>query len=298
MNAPLVWSFAGIDHALGTFPRLMGIVNATPDSFSDGGHFLDPAAALQHALKLVEDGADILDIGGESTRPGAIPVPVDEELQRVIPLIERLAASTQIPISIDTMKARVAREALAAGATIVNDVSALQFDEQMIEVCADSDCGVIVMHMQGTPQTMQHSPHYENVVEEVREFLAGRVAALDAAGIAPERIVLDPGIGFGKTAAHNLDLLRNIERLRSLDRPVLIGHSRKRFLGKLLGKAIDERTAGTIGVSIALAQQHADILRVHDVAAVKDALRAWRAISGEAPLSDLEQRIQDRLDRG
>jgi dihydropteroate synthase len=284
MNTSRVWSIAGIDHAFGTFPRLMGIVNATPDSFSDGGLFLDPRAALQHALKLVEEGADILDVGGESTRPGATPIPVDEELRRVIPLIERLAASTRIPISIDTMKARVAREALAAGATIVNDVSALLFDEQMTDVCAESGCGVIVMHMQGTPQTMQHSPHYENVVEEVREFLAARLAALSDAGIAPERIVLDPGIGFGKTAAHNLDLLRNIDRLRSLDRPVLIGHSRKRFLGKLLGKAIDERTAGTIGVSIALAQQHADILRVHDVAAVKDALRAWQALSGEPQL--------------
>jgi dihydropteroate synthase len=282
MHVTRVWSFAGAVHTLGAFPRLMGIVNATPDSFSDGGRFLDPEAALQHALQLVQHGADILDVGGESTRPGAEPVPVDEELRRVIPLIERLASSTDVPISIDTMKARVAREALAAGATIVNDVSALLFDAHMTDVCAGSDCGVIVMHMQGTPQTMQQNPHYDNVVEEVREFLEGRIAALSQAGIAPERIVLDPGIGFGKTAAHNLDLLRNIERLRSLDRPVLIGHSRKRFLGKLLGKAIDERTAGTIGVSIALAQQHADILRVHDVAAVRDALRAWRALSDEA----------------
>jgi dihydropteroate synthase len=282
MNDLRVWSFDGRCGTLGDWPRLMGIVNVTPDSFSDGGRFTDASLALEHALRLVEQGADILDVGGESTRPGAEPVPVEEELRRVIPLIDRLAARTEVPISIDTMKADVARAALAAGASIVNDVSALLFDEQMVRVCADSDCGVIVMHMQGTPQTMQQDPYYDDVVVEVCDFLSERVAALMAAGIAAERIALDPGVGFGKTAAHNLELLRNIERLRSLGRPVLIGHSRKRFLGKLLGKPIDERTAGTIGVSLALAQQHADILRVHDVAAVKDALTAWRAIADQS----------------
>lgn len=280
MKTARSWKPAGRVHRLGAHPWLMGIVNVTPDSFSDGGQFADASAAVDHALQLVEQGADILDVGGESTRPGARPVPASTEMQRVIPVIEQLATRTEVLISIDTMKAEVAREALAAGAGIVNDVSALTFDEAMPHVCADSDCGVIAMHMQGTPQTMQDNPTYDDVLAEVRDYLHSRMTALAAAGIAAERIVLDPGIGFGKTAAHNLELLRNVEALRSLGRPVLIGHSRKRFLGKLLGKEIDERTAGTIGVSIALAQQHADILRVHDVAAVKDALRSWQAIVG------------------
>lgn len=225
MNELREWTFCGQRHATGEAPWLMGIINVTPDSFSDGGRYNDTNAAFDQALQLVDQGARILDVGGESTRPGAEPVPLEEELRRVVPLIERLAARTDVPISIDTMKAAVARAALDAGATIVNDVSALLFDERMTQVCAESDCGVIVMHMQGTPQTMQQNPQYENVVEEVREFLGGRVAALSEAGIGPERIVLDPGIGFGKTAAHNLALLRNIERLRSLGRPVVIGHS-------------------------------------------------------------------------
>lgn len=257
----------------------MGIVNVTPDSFSDGGRFVDADAAVTHALELVAQGADILDVGGESTRPGAAEVSVDDELQRVVPVIKQLVERTDVPISIDTMKADVARAALTAGATIVNDVSALTFDEGMPAVCADSACGVIAMHMQGTPRTMQESPTYEDVVAEVIAYLQERVEALADAGIAKERIVLDPGIGFGKTAAHNLALLRNVAALRSVGRPVLIGHSRKRFLGKLLGKPIDERTAGTIGVSIALAGQRADILRVHDVGAVKDALAAWAAVA-------------------
>lgn len=273
------WMVSGKTHWLGRMPWIMAIINVTPDSFSDGGQHHSVAMAVDYSMRLVEQGADILDVGGESTRPGAEPVPVDEELRRVIPVIEQLASLTGIPISIDTMKSAVAKAALAAGATIVNDISALTFDPLMPDVCADSDCGVIAMHMQGTPQTMQENPTYENVVGEVTAYLTSRIDDLVRQGVAAERMVLDPGIGFGKTAAHNVELLRNIRALRESGRPVLIGHSRKQFLGKLLGKPIDERTAGTIGVSIALAQQHADILRVHDVAAVKDAITAWQAIA-------------------
>ncbi|REJ91197.1 MAG: dihydropteroate synthase [Planctomycetota bacterium] len=257
----------------------MGIVNVTPDSFSDGGRWLDPNDAVSQALQLVEDGADILDIGGESTRPGADPVSQSDELRRVIPVIQRLADRTDVPLSVDTTKAEVARQALAAGATIVNDISGLTFDREMTQVCADSDCGVICMHIRGTPQTMQDDPQYENVVVEVRDHLRARLNRLVAAGIEQERIVLDPGIGFGKTAGHNLELLSSIGTLRELGRPILIGHSRKRFLKKLLGREIDERQSGTIGVAIAAAAQHADILRIHDVRSVKDALLAWHAIA-------------------
>jgi dihydropteroate synthase len=275
-----LWRVCGKVHELGGFPWLMGIINTTPDSFSDGGRFLAREEALEQALTLEKQGARILDIGGESTRPGAEPVPAYEELRRVLPVIEALAGRTQALISIDTMKASVAEAAIRTGAHIVNDVSALTFDPRMAEVCAGCDCGVVVMHMQGSPQTMQDNPHYDNVVAEVAEYLDQRIEALAGQGIDAERIVLDPGIGFGKTASHNLDLLRNVATLRNIGRPVLIGHSRKRFLGKLLGKPIDERSAGTIGVSIALAQQQADILRVHDIGAVADAIAAWRAIAG------------------
>ncbi len=273
------WALPGGAWRLGDSPRLMGIVNVTPDSFSDGGNWLDPASAVDHGLQLAADGADILDIGGESTRPGAAPVSVAEELRRVIPVIECLAPQTSALISIDTMKAAVAREALAAGARIVNDVSALTFDPAMTEVCAGSECGVILMHMQGTPQTMQQNPHYADAVGEIRNYLRDRTQTLQSAGIAAERIMVDPGVGFGKTADHNLEILTHVDEFRSFGRPVLIGHSRKGFLAKLLGRKVDERLAGTIGVSIALAQQHADLLRVHDVSAVRDALLAWRRIA-------------------
>ncbi len=259
----------------------MGIVNVTPDSFSDGGQWLAPSQAIAHALELVEQGADLLDIGGESTRPGAEPVSIDEELRRVIPVIEGLAGQTEIPISIDTMKPQVAQAALDSGAHIINDVSAFEFDAAMIDIASKSNCGIILMHMLGTPQTMQADPHYEDVVSEVVDSLQARVAKLLEQGISAERIVIDPGIGFGKTAEHNLSLLTNIKSLRATGHPVLIGHSRKRFLGKIIGRPVEERLAGTIGVSIALAQQYADILRVHDVAAVKDALSAWDRLRNE-----------------
>ncbi len=271
------WRFGRYVWDPAPLPRLMGILNVTPDSFSDGGSYSDVPAAVDAGLQLVEDGADILDVGGESTRPGATPVSTQDELRRVIPVIERLAAAVSVPISIDTMKAEVAREALAAGASIVNDVSAGRFDPSLLEVCAVSDCGLVLRHMLGTPQTMQNDPRYEDVVAEVRRFLRERVAACEELGIAPERIAVDPGIGFGKTADHNLSLLTHIPALRSDGRPVLIGHSRKRYLYKLLGRETDERLAGTIGVSISLAMQGADLLRIHDVRAVRDALRTWKA---------------------
>jgi dihydropteroate synthase len=256
----------------------MGIINVTPDSFSDGGQFDSVSAATEYALKLLDEGADILDIGGESTRPGAMPVSLNEELQRVLPVVRELARRTRVPISIDTSKAQVARQCLDAGAVIVNDISGLTMDSDMPRVCRESDCGVIVMHMQGTPQTMQLDPRYEDVVADVSQYFSQRLDELESAGIARERIVLDPGIGFGKTAAHNLDLLSHIAELQSLGRPVLIGHSRKRFLKKLLGREVEERNAGTLGVSIALAAQGTDILRVHDVRATRDALLAWHTV--------------------
>jgi len=263
----------------GRLPLLMGILNLTPDSFSDGGLFNTTDQAIAQALKLQSDGADILDIGGESTRPGAASVSLDEELSRTIPVIKSLADKITIPISIDTTKAEVARQALEAGADIVNDISGLTFDRDMMSVCRDYDAGICLMHIQGTPQTMQQSPTYGDVVAEVTEFLQQQVDRCLMAGIAPERICVDPGIGFGKTAEHNLSLLKSIERLQtSLQRPVLIGHSRKRFLAKILGRPVEEREAGTVGVSIALAEQGTDVLRIHDVRAVKDALVAWDTV--------------------
>ena len=263
---------------LGAFPWLMGIVNVTPDSFSDGGQFDSVQAAVEHAKALEVDGADILDIGGESTRPDSEPVRLFDELERVIPVIEQLAPQVNVPISVDTTKAELARQAIAAGASIVNDISGLEMDAEMVGVCADSDVGVICMHMQGTPQTMQQEPHYDDVVVEVCEYLKQRIKVMNAAGIAAERIVLDPGIGFGKTAEHNLQILSAISSFRSLGRPVLIGHSRKRFLSKVLGRQVEERTMGTAGVAVALAAQSTDIIRVHDVREIRDALTAYRAV--------------------
>lgn len=277
------WSFGKRSYQLGKFPLIMGIVNITPDSFSDGGQFYnsqnpDPQQTVDQALQLVEDGANFLDLGGESTRPGAKPVALEEELKRVVPVVERLAEQSDVPISIDTTKAEVARQCLEAGAEIINDISGLTFDPQMPEVCQKFDAGVVCMHIKGTPQTMQQAPSYENCISEISYWLTERLEFLEQAGIPGDRIVLDPGIGFGKTAEHNLTILSSIEQLRDLGRPVLIGHSRKRFLGSLLGREHDERLAGTIGVSIALAQQHVDLLRVHDVAAVSDALKSWQAV--------------------
>ncbi len=253
----------------------MGILNVTPDSFSDGGRWVAVDAAVEQAARLIEQGADIVDIGGESTRPGALPVPPDEQLRRVLPVIQRLAGMVSVPLSIDTSSSEVAREALQAGVSIVNDVTGLSGDPRMTDVCAASDCGIVVMHMQGTPATMQLEPRYDDVVRDVSNYLQGRVDSLVRRGIAADRIVIDPGIGFGKTAAHNLELLSQISQLRRVGRPVLIGHSRKRFLKAILGRPVEEATAGTIGVAIAIAEQGVEFLRVHDVQAVRDALVAW-----------------------
>ncbi len=266
----------------GRLPRLMGIINVTPDSFSDGGSTFEPQAAVERGLRLVEEGADLLDIGGESTRPGANGVDAREELRRVLPVVQALRERTTVPISIDTSKASVAREALAAGAEAVNDVSACRADPEMIPLLAETGCGVCLMHMQGVPATMQRDPTYRDVVGEVGDFLRERRDALEEAGIGRTRIAVDPGIGFGKTLRHNLDLLRNAAQLGRLGCAVLVGHSRKRFIGAVLGDDTVDRTAGTIGSALALARQGVQVLRVHDVGAVHQAIRLFDACGGLA----------------
>jgi dihydropteroate synthase len=265
---------------LGRRPLVMGIVNVTPDSFSDGGMFASPDAAIEQALRLAAEGADIIDIGGESTRPGSESVDAETELARVLPVLAGLRNRLLVPLSIDTSKAVVARDALAAGAEIVNDVTGLDADPRMIEVVRSSGCGVCLMHMRGTPRTMQDNPTYENVVEEVLEYLRSGRQRLIAQGIDERRIALDPGIGFGKTHQHNLTLLAHCHRFHELRSPVLVGHSRKGVIGKILGDKEADRTAGTVGMALALASQGVQILRVHDVAAVRQALVAYEAVGG------------------
>ncbi len=263
-------------------PALMGIVNVTPDSFSDGGSYNDVDKAVAHALQLVADGADVLDIGGESTRPYSTPVTEQEELHRVLPVIERLARVTDTPISVDTSKAAVARAAIAAGAEIINDVTAFTADPDMLQVAVETGAGVCAMHMQGTPRTMQDNPAYDDVVAEVLDYLRACRDMLIAAGIAPERICLDPGVGFGKTHEHNLTLVANAWRFHELGCPVLVGHSRKGFIAKIIGDKAADRTAGTIGVACSLATQGIQLLRVHDVAAVRQALVLFEASGGHS----------------
>jgi len=259
--------------------KLMGVVNVTPDSFSDGGLYLDPEAAIEHGRELVAAGAAILDVGGESTRPGADPVDAEEELRRVVPVVQGLGGS-DCGISVDTSKAAVAEAALDAGATIVNDVTALRGDPAMASLCAECGATVVLMHMLGDPRTMQSDPCYDDVVAEVKDFLAERLAAAVAAGIAEERIWLDPGIGFGKTPAHNMELLRRLGELTELGRPLVIGTSRKSFIGKVDGSAAGERLGGTIASSVLAAAEGAEVLRVHDVAEVRQALAVAAAILG------------------
>jgi dihydropteroate synthase len=265
-------------------PLWMGIVNVTPDSFSDGGRFLDPQQALQQAVALWEQGADILDIGGESTRPYAEPVPAEEELRRVVPVLEGLRRHLpQAVLSIDTSKAVVAQAALALGVEIVNDVTGLTGDPAMVPLVAASGAGVCVMHMQGTPQTMQDHPTYQDVVAEVYDYLRQRRDALVAAGISQERICLDPGIGFGKTHAHNVALMASCGKFLELGCPVLVGHSRKGFLAKLIGDAQADRTAATIGGALALGWQGVHVIRVHDVAPVRQAWTVFAACCAVPP---------------
>ncbi len=266
--------------ALGRLPLLMGIVNVTPDSFSDGGRFFDARAAVEHGLRLVAEGADILDIGGESTRPGSLPVDLEEELRRVMPVVEELCKRTDVPVSIDTSKAAVARRAIDAGAEIINDVTALAGDPAMIPLAAETGCGVCAMHCRGTPRTMQDNLVYADVVAEVLEYLRTRRDILSAAGIKQDRIAVDPGIGFGKTTEQNLQLLANIQRLHELGCPVLVGHSRKHFLARAVGKGESDRATGTIAVALALALRNVQILRVHDVAAVREALVLFDSSGG------------------
>ena len=261
-------------------PLLMGIVNVTPDSFSDGGKYLESAAAVDHALRLVAEGADFLDVGGESTRPYSASVSETDELARVLPVIEKLAALTDRPISIDTSKALVAREAIAAGAEIINDVTGLLGDRRTLATALESQAGLCVMHMQGTPQTMQDDPRYDDVVADVHAFLRARRDALIAAGVDRERICLDPGIGFGKTHEHNLTLVGRCDRFHDLGCPLLVGHSRKAFIGKAIGDKSADRAAGTAGVAVALALQGVQVVRVHDVATVRQVLVLFEASGG------------------
>jgi dihydropteroate synthase len=257
----------------------MGVVNVTPDSFSDGGLYLDPEAAIAHGRQLVDEGAEILDVGGESTRPGAEAVGEGEELRRVVPVIRGLSDG-ECRISVDTSKAAVAAAALEAGAEIVNDVTALRGDPEMASLCAERGATVILMHMLGEPRTMQQDPRYEDVVAEVKAFLGGRLEAALAAGIAGERVWLDPGIGFGKTSDHNMELLRRLDELRELGRPLVVGTSRKSFIGKVDASPAGQRIGGTIASSVLAAVEGADVLRVHDVAEVRQALTVAAAILG------------------
>ncbi len=257
---------------------VMGILNVTPDSFYDGGKRLDPPRAIEHGLKLAEDGADIIDIGGESTRPGAPPVSAEEEIERVIPVIRGLRRSVALPLSIDTYKARVARAALEEGADLVNDISALRFDSEMVSLVAAEKVPVVLMHMQGTPQTMQAHPAYRNVLEEVKEFLSSRIRVAVGAGVEPGKIIIDPGIGFGKNLDHNLTLLRGLSAFRSLACPLLVGASRKTFIGKILELGPEERLEGSLAAAVAAVMNGANILRVHDVKEAKRALRVADAL--------------------
>jgi dihydropteroate synthase len=261
-------------------PRVMGILNLTPDSFSDGGRVsaLDDAVVL--AQSLASEGADILDLGGESSRPGADPVPLDEELRRVIPVVEAIAPAVKIPLSIDTTKAEVARQAASLGAAIINDITALRADPGMARVAVDVGAAVVVMHMQGVPKTMNVSPQYLDVVAEVYEFLARRVEWAAAHGIPRERIAIDPGIGFGKTNAHSIEILRNLKRFDNLGCAILVGNSRKGFLGKITGRPISERATATAVSSLLACLRGARVVRVHDVAPMVDAIKVWSALRG------------------
>lgn len=258
-------------------PHVMGIVNVTPDSFSDGGKFSSIDLAVEHALKLIAEGADILDIGGESTRPGAAIVSLDEELKRVIPVIEALSKTCHVPISIDTYKPEVMRQAIAVGADIVNDVRALQ-EPNALEIVAPSNVGVCLMHMQGTPQTMQLAPDYLDVVDEVKQFLLDRMNVAVVHGIAKSRILLDPGFGFGKTRAHNIALIQHLDELNAIGQPLLVGLSRKSVLGSIAGGDEGQRLHASVAASVISAMKGAKIIRVHDVKATVDALKVVTAI--------------------
>ncbi|HEU4685717.1 MAG TPA: dihydropteroate synthase [Nitrospira sp.] len=260
-------------------PLIMGIVNVTPDSFYDGGHFFQAQAATEHAVRLVEEGADILDIGAESTRPGSLPVDEQEERRRLIPVVTAVAKAVKIPISVDTTKASVARAAIDAGAAIVNDVTALRGDSDMATVVANTGAGVVLMHMQGTPGTMQEAPFYRDVVAEVSSFFEERIAYAEAHHVARTQIILDPGIGFGKLVGNNLELLSQLRAFGKFGRPVLIGLSRKGFLGKITGRSVEDRLWGTAAAVALAVDRGAHIIRVHDVAPMRDVVKVAAAIA-------------------
>jgi dihydropteroate synthase len=274
------WQLARRTLLLGGRPCLMGILNCTPDSFSDGARYLDPIKAEDHAARMVAAGADIIDIGGESTRPGASQISVDEELRRVMPIVERLVQSLPVPLSIDTTKAEVARIALANGAEIINDISGCTFDDAMLPVVTAARAGLVIMHTRGVPAVMQLCTDYTDIVAEVKAFLAARIAAATACGMSLRSIVIDPGIGFGKDVQGNLTLLRNLSELTALGTPVLVGTSRKGFIGKILGRDVHDRGYGTAATIAFGVMQGAKIFRVHDVAAMRDAADMTAALMG------------------
>ena len=280
-NKP-VFEVNGKQHTLGQKTWFMGVINVTPDSFSDPGECLDKDRAVARGLELEEQGADILDVGGESSRPGSDPVSEKEERERVIPVIAGLRKRTGILLSIDTTKANVAEEALAAGADMVNDISAFRFDDRMPLLISESGAPVILMHMKGVPKTMQSNPFYEDLFQEIRCFLEERIATATAYGIPREKIIVDPGIGFGKSVEHNLSIINNLPFLENLDRPILLGISRKSFIGKILNLPPQERTEGTIASAVLSVLRGAHILRVHDVQQVKRAVTVAEAILNEA----------------
>lgn len=270
---------------LGQRTYVMGILNVTPDSFSDGGQYLDPGRAVARGLEMVAQGADLIDVGGESTRPGAEPVPVEEELRRVIPVIRRLAREVRVPISIDTYKARVAEAAVDAGARLLNDISAGRFDPEMPRLAARTGLPLVVMHMKGTPRTMQEAPWYEDVVGEVDQFFRERIQALTEAGVAREQLILDPGLGFGKRTQDNLVLLGQLGRFRHWGLPLLVGPSRKSFLGEVLGTPPQDRLEGTLAAVVTAVVQGADLVRVHDVEAIDRARRVVDALVRAHPVA-------------
>jgi len=285
-----IFEVNGKQHILGHKTWFMGVVNITPDSFSDPGECLDKDRAVEKGLEMEKQGADILDIGGESSRPGSDPVSEEEELKRIIPVIAELRKRTKVLISVDTTKAKVAEEALAAGADIVNDISAFRFDDRMPLLVSDSGAPVILMHMKGVPKTMQSNPYYEDLYQEIRCFLEERIATATAYGIQREKIIIDPGIGFGKSMRHNLAIINNLHFLESLDRPILLGISRKSFIGKILNLPPKERSEGTIASAVISVLKGAHILRVHDVECVKRAITVAEAILNEDHATDADGR--------
>ena len=282
-NRVLAWKLKSTTIEFDRWPKVMGIVNVTPDSFSDGGKFFEKDVAVEHAMALVDHGADILDVGGESTRPYSAVVSENEELDRVVPVVAAIARQTDVPISIDTSKASVARAALDAGAQIINDVTGLEGDPAMVRVAVETNAGVCAMHMQGNPQTMQDSPSYDNVFQEIYVYLEQRKQVLLDAGIESERICLDPGIGFGKTHEHNLELIQEAEKFLRLGSPILVGHSRKGFIGKAIGDKTADRDTGTLAISILLAQKQMHLVRVHNVQATVQgfAMLKWATPIGQ-----------------